>query len=612
MQNRILTKWRKSTLGRSARVLTKADQKKTLAFVMLQISLGIFDLLGVAAIGIMGALAVSGVKSGSNGSRVNWVLENLHLDQLSFQQQTAVLAVISVGLLVLRTIFSVIVSKKILFFLSGRGARISSMLVAKLLSNSILVVNKRSIQSTVYSLTEGVNAITIGVLSSSIIAIADGSLLILLTVALFIVDPIVAVLSTILFSGVAFVLYHHQSVRAKIIGAQYSDLSIVSNEKISEVLSSYREAVVRNRRAYYSDEIGSLRLKLAKVTAERGFMPNLSKYVIESSVIVGALLIAAVQFIADDAVRAVATLSVFIAAGTRIAPALLRVQQNLIQVKNSLGTANPTLDLINELINSPEQQFEDDELDLSHQGFSPRFEFQNASFKYPEASENALSELSLKVETGTVLAVVGPSGAGKTTFVDLLLGILQPDSGQVLISGVTPIEAVTKYSGAVAYVPQNVYIANGSIKHNVTLGYSENQIDDKDVWDALKMAHLSDHVYNLPNGLDENVGENGNRLSGGQRQRLGIARAVFTKPKLLILDEATSALDGQSEAEISAAISELKGSTTLVVIAHRLSTVRDADMVLYFEQGRIKARGAFEEIRTLVPDFDNQAKLMGL
>jgi ABC-type multidrug transport system fused ATPase/permease subunit len=207
---------------------------------------------------------------------------------------------------------------------------------------------------------------------------------------------------------------------------------------------------------------------------------------------------------------------------------------------------------------------------------------------------------------------VGPSGAGKTTFVDLLLGILQPDSGKVLISGVTPIEAVTKYSGAVAYVPQNVYIANGSIKHNVTLGYSENQIDDKDVWDALKMAHLSDHVYNLPNGLDENVGENGNRLSGGQRQRLGIARAVFTKPKLLILDEATSALDGQSEAEISAAISELKGSTTLVVIAHRLSTVRDADTVLYFEQGRIKARGAFEEIRTLVPDFDNQAKLMGL
>ena len=612
MQNPIRSKWRSSTLGRSARVLTRSDQKKTLAFVVLQISLGIFDLLGVAAIGVLGALAVSGVKSGSNGSRVNWVLENLRLDEFTFQQQTAVLAVLSVGLLLLRTFFSVIVSRRILFFLSGRGARISSMLVGKLLSNSILVVNKRSIQSTVYSLTEGVNAITIGVLSSTIIAIADGSLLILLTLALFIADPGLAILSTILFSGIALTLHHQQSVRAKIIGEEFSDLSIKSNEKISEVLSSYREAVVRDRRAYYSNEIGSLRMKLAKVTAEKGFMPNLSKYVIESGVIVGALIIAAIQFITDDAVRAVATLSIFIAAGTRIAPALLRVQQNLIQVKNSLGTANPTLDLIDELINSPEQEFTEGEMEFTHKGFVPGFAFKEVSFKYPGKEEHALSRIDIKIEPGTVLALVGPSGGGKTTFVDLLLGILQPSLGSVAISGLTPAEAITSFSGAIAYVPQNVYIANGSIRHNVALGYPESQVDDAAVLAALELAHLSEFVSAQAKGLDENVGENGNRLSGGQRQRLGIARALFTKPKLLILDEATSALDGQSEAEISEALSNLKGFTTLVVIAHRLSTVRDADHVLYVDKGRITAQGTFDEIRKLVSDFDNQAKLMGL
>jgi ABC-type multidrug transport system fused ATPase/permease subunit len=612
VRNRVRLKWRRSTLGRSARVLTRSDQKKTLAFVILQISLGVFDLLGVAAIGILGALAVSGVKSGSNGSRVNWVLESLRLDEFTFQQQTAILAVISVGLLVIRTIFSVIVSRKILFFLSGRGARISSMLIGKLLSNSILVVNKRSVQSTVYSLTEGVNAITIGVLSSTIIAIADGSLLILLTAALFIADPGLAILSTILFSSIALALYHQQSVRAKVIGEEFSDLSIRSNEKISEVLSSYREAVVRDRRAYYSSEIGLLRLKLAKVTAEKGFMPNLSKYVIESGVIVGALIIAAIQFVTDDAVRAVATLSIFIAAGSRIAPALLRVQQNLIQVKNSLGTANPTLDLIDELINSPEQQFSEGEIQFTHEGFVPRFAFKQVSFRYPGKDVNALSEIDIQIQPGTVLALVGPSGGGKTTFVDLLLGILQPSTGSIDISECTPLEAITSFSGAIAYVPQNVYIANGSIRHNVALGYSENQVDDTHVWDALKLAHLSEFVSLQAGGLNENVGENGNRLSGGQRQRLGIARALFTKPKLLILDEATSALDGQSEVEISEAIANLKGFTTLVVIAHRLSTVRDADHVLYVDKGRIAARGKFEEIRDLVPDFDNQAKLMGL
>jgi ABC-type multidrug transport system fused ATPase/permease subunit len=612
VQNRIRLKWRGSTLGRSARVLTRTDQKKTLAFVILQISLGVFDLLGVAAIGVLGALAVNGVKSGSNGSRVNWVLENLRLDEFTFQQQTAALAIISVGFLILRTILSVIVSRRILFFLSDRGARISSMLVGKLLSNSILVVNKRSIQSTVYSLTEGVNAITIGVLSSTIIAIADGSLLILLTLALFIADPGLAVLSTILFSGIAFILHYQQSVRARVIGEEFSDFSIKSNEKISEVLSSYREAVVRNRRAYYSNEIGLLRQKLANVTAEKGFMPNLSKYVIESGVILGALIIAAIQFITDDAVRAVATLSIFIAAGSRIAPALLRVQQNLVQVKNSLGTANPTLDLIDELINSPEQLLTEGKLEFTHEGFLPGFAFQEVSFKYPGKDLDALSMIDLQIAPGTVLALVGPSGGGKTTFVDLLLGILQPSFGAVSISGLNPAEAITNFSGAIAYVPQNVYIANGSIRHNVALGYPESQVDDAAVLEALELAHLSEFVSAQTKGLDENVGENGNKLSGGQRQRLGIARALFTKPKLLILDEATSALDGQSEAEISEALSNLKGFTTLVVIAHRLSTVRDADHVLYVDRGRITAQGTFNEIRGIVPDFDNQAKLMGL
>jgi len=605
-------RWRSSTLGRSARVLTKSDQKKTLGFVALQISLGVFDLLGVVAIGILGALAVSGVKSGSNGSKVEWVLKALNLDGLTFQQQTAALGVISVGLLVTRTILSVLVSRKILYFLSSRGSRISSMLVAKLLSESLLVVNRRSVQSTVYSLTEGVYAITIGVLSATIIAISDGSLLLLLTVALFVADPIVAITSTLLFTTIALVLYKLQSVRAKVIGAEYSALSIKSNEKINEVLSSYREAVVRNRRAYYSNEIGSLRLDLAKVTSEMGFMPNLSKYVIESSVIVGALIIAAIQFIVQDAVHAVATLSIFIAAGSRIAPALLRVQQNLIQVKNSLGTANPTLDLIDELINTPEQVLQDEEVTFAHDEFTPKFQLVGVSFRYPEKNENSLTDITLDIGPGTVVALVGPSGSGKTTFVDLLLGILHPTHGHVRISDLPPTQAVIQHPGAIAYVPQNVYISNGSIQDNVALGYPKNAQNKKFIWDALEMAHLSKYVLSLPNKLDENVGENGNRLSGGQRQRLGIARAVFTKPKMLVLDEATSALDGQSEAEISLAISELKGTTTLVIVAHRLSTVRDADVVIYLEKGEIVAKGTFNQVRSAIPNFDSQAKLMGL
>jgi len=207
---------------------------------------------------------------------------------------------------------------------------------------------------------------------------------------------------------------------------------------------------------------------------------------------------------------------------------------------------------------------------------------------------------------------VGSSGAGKTTLVDVLLGILEPDSGTVQISGVTPLEAISKWPGAIAYVPQDVLVTNGSIRENVALGYPLEAATDELVNDAIRIASLAEFVATLPEGLDTNLGERGAKISGGQRQRIGIARALFTKPKLLVLDEATSALDGGTEESISSDIQKLKGSTTVVLIAHRLSTVRDADLVLYMDKGEIVARGTFEEVRNAVPDFDRQAKLMGL
>jgi ABC-type multidrug transport system fused ATPase/permease subunit len=207
---------------------------------------------------------------------------------------------------------------------------------------------------------------------------------------------------------------------------------------------------------------------------------------------------------------------------------------------------------------------------------------------------------------------VGPSGAGKTSVVDVLLGVLTESSGTVLISGKRPLETIAQWPGAIAYVPQDVAMSSGTIKENITLGFPENSDDNELITSALEMAQLASFVTSLPHGLDTQVGERGTKLSGGQRQRLGIARAMFTKPKLLVLDEATSALDGQTESDISSAILELKGKTTIVMIAHRLSTVRFADLVIYIDGGKITAKGTFEDVRSQVPDFEKQAQLMGL
>ena len=597
---------------RCLRVLSRRDQRKVLAIAFLQICMGFLDLLGVIVIGILGALSVNGLQSNQPSERVNSALHLLQMSNLSFQNQVLMLGVTAVVLLVGRTLLSIFFTRRILFFLSHRGAKISANLISRLLAQPLLIVQQRTTQETLYAVTRGVELITLQVLATAVVLVADLSLLIIMTIGLFSVDPITAVGTFLVFSLIGFFLYHFMQVRAGVLGKESSKLNIKSNEKIVEVFGSYREAVVRNRRDYYAREIGSLRFALANASAEMNFLPYVSKYVIETAVILGAILIGAAQFVLQDVTHAVMTLAIFLAAGTRIAPAVLRAQQGSILIRGSLGQAAPTLDLIDSLGNVPMIENVDDSIDIIHNGFNSEIRVTNSSLTYPNKVIPAISEISLVIPPGSSVAFVGPSGAGKTTFVDVLLGVLNPDEGRILISGLPPLLAIAKWPGAVSYVPQDVVIAAGSIRENIALGYPLENATDELVMSALEIADLKGFVDGLPQGIETQVGERGAKISGGQRQRIGIARAMFTKPHLLVLDEATSALDSETEVSISAAIHALRGSTTVVMIAHRLSTVRNADMVVYMSEGKIMATGSFEEVRRCVPDFNHQAKLMGL
>jgi ABC-type multidrug transport system fused ATPase/permease subunit len=399
---------------------------------------------------------------------------------------------------------------------------------------------------------------------------------------------------------------------ARRLGVSEAELTIEVNRRVVEVLVSFRESVVRNRRFLYSKEIEKAKFKLSDTLADISFLPSISKYVIETTVVVGTLAVSAAQFLAHDATRAVATLSVFMAAVTRIAPAVMRIQQGSIGIRQSLGSAQPTLDLIESLDLKRELEDSPSRLDFEHRGFTPTIEIKNLTFSYPTSLSPVLSAINLDVEKGEFVAIVGSSGAGKTTLVDVLLGVLNPNSGSISISNVSPLDAFKGWPGAVSYVPQDVMIFDGSIRSNVAMGFPDLSQSDDLIWQALDVAQLSEFVKQLPDGLDNQVGERGTKLSGGQRQRLGIARAMYTKPKLLVLDEATSSLDGQTESDISDSIQLLKGNVTVLMIAHRLSTVRSASRVIYMEGGNIKASGNFEEVRRQVPEFDRQSNLMGL
>jgi ABC-type multidrug transport system fused ATPase/permease subunit len=402
------------------------------------------------------------------------------------------------------------------------------------------------------------------------------------------------------------------SSRAGELGNRNTELNITSNLKIVEAFGSYRELVVRHRRDYYAREISKLRFALAETTGDLYFMPYVSKYIIEITVILGALLIGAVQFILQDATHAISTLAIFLAAGTRIAPAILRVQQGVIQIRSSIGQATPTLELVNALGNEVLNENSSNLVDIFHEGFISEISISNITFTYPSKTAPTLDGVNFEITPGTSVAIVGPSGAGKTSLIDIMLGVLNPDKGEVLISGLPPSAAIAKWPGAIAYVPQDVMIAAGTIRENVGLGYPMEEITDELLKSALKISHLEDFVSKLPGGADAQVGERGALISGGQRQRLGIARAMFTRPHILVLDEATSSLDSETESSISDAIQGLRGSTTVVMIAHRLSTIKDADQVIYLAEGKVIAHGSFDYVREAVPDFDRQAKLMGL
>jgi len=609
---KLRSKFTTSVIGRTFKILPTGDRKKVVLVTIIQLLLGLLDLLGVMAIGLLGALSVTGLKSQEPGNRVSSVLDFLKLSDFSFQSQAALIGSMAVFLLVGRTVLSIFFTRRILFFMSRRGASLSADLIARLLSQSLLKIQSRSTQEIIYAISAGVEMLVMQILATTVVMIADLSLLIIMTVGLLLVDPITAIGTLLIFSVIGFFLYKFMHVRAKDLGRMSSVYAIESSEKIMEVLSSYRETVVRNRRDFYAREIGGLRLRSANVTAETNFLPFVSKYVIESAVILGALLIGMVQLILQDSAHAIATLGIFLAAGTRIAPAVLRVQQGLTIIRTGFGQAEPTLQLISSMQETVVQTSPSTVFDSTHVGFTSNVSLSNVSLTYPNKKIKAVEKLSIEIPEGTLTAFVGPSGAGKTTVIDILLGILKPDEGKVLISGMDPLEAFAKWPGAVSYVPQDVVITSGTIRQNVSLGFPISEASDELVYEALAVANLDDFVRGLPDKLETHVGERGSKLSGGQRQRLGIARAMFTKPKLLVLDEATSSLDVDTEENISKSINTLKGRTTVVLIAHRLSTVRKADLVVYLESGKAISTGNFDEVRKSISNFDNQAKLFGL
>ena len=416
-----LTKIIKSSMG----LIHLKDQRKLLIVTIVQVCLTILDLIGVALIGVIGALTVSGVSWRGPSNRITNLLSLIGLDNLELKNQVIIVGLISTFFLTLKSILSLYINRKILYFLSNISAEISSDLLKKLLNSNLEVINKRSLQETIFATTNGVQLIFVGIVGQLMSVFTDLVMLTMLIFGLFIADVLTAFITVILFLSVGVLLNRLMKKHFENTQAQLSKILINTNEKTSEVILSYREIFSRNRQSHYALRIGQLRKLGANFSAEVAFLQNVSKYVIELILVIGVLLVIGVQFATQSATHAIATTAIFIAAATRIAPSVLRIQQGFLTIRGNASAANLTFDLIDELKRKSSRNELSKKLpDLKYEGFQPTISLRNLHFTYPANNHFKIEGLNLNIQTGQVLALVGTSGSGKTTLVDLFLGIL--------------------------------------------------------------------------------------------------------------------------------------------------------------------------------------------
>jgi ABC-type multidrug transport system fused ATPase/permease subunit len=425
--------------------------------------------------------------------------------------------------------------------------------------------------------------------------------------ALVILMPGPALLLLLYFGVAGLVLQQSIKRKATNAGEVMAHASFQMYQAAFQALGGVKEITVRQNAEHFLSAYRSARNGYVKARRTSAFLNEFPRYVLELVFIVGIALLTVVVFSSSPSEQALSMLALFVAAGFRLLPSMVRAVASI----NAIRIGRKSISLVLADLST--------ELDPAQGPTSEgRFTWHDAiriddlSFAYSSDSTDVLHRISLDIPAGSSLALVGASGAGKSTLVDLLLGLHTPRSGRITVDGWDIQEDISLWQRSLGLVPQDIYLMDDTIASNIAFGESAAKIDQERLSAAVTKAQLDELLPVLPEGLDTMVGERGVRLSGGQRQRIGIARALYLQPQLVILDEATSALDNETERRITDTIESLHGEMTIVVVAHRLSTIRNCDRVLFLKDGEIEASGTFDEVEAQSPDFASLVALASL
>lgn len=430
----------------------------------------------------------------------------------------------------------------------------------------------------------------------------------------------VAAMLVILVPGPALVLVAYFGIAGAVLYLVVRPLTHRAGERMlasyatiyqsaMQAIGGIKEIKIRHKGSFFLGAYRAARSEYAAAQRSAVFFGELPRYIMEVLFIFGIGLTTVFVFVTSPSAESIGVLAILAASGFRLLPSAVR----MLSAMNVVRFGQPSFDLVIAEIKDA-QEFEtvgSAPSALGGERLRPMesIDLESVTFRHEGQVDPAVRDVSFSVPVGSAVALVGPSGAGKSTIVDLLLGLQLPASGRIRVDGHDVADVLRGWQQSLGLVPQEVYLLDNSLRENIAFGESKSEIDERRLATAVHAAQLEEFVAGLPDGLDTAVGERGVRLSGGQRQRIGIARALYTQPDLLIMDEATSALDNDTERRISETIASLHGKVTIVIVAHRLSTVRDCDKIVFLREGEVAGIGTFEELQESNPEFARLVEL---
>jgi len=419
-------------------------------------------------------------------------------------------------------------------------------------------------------------------------------------VLLFIAEPVVTLFSFFVLGLGSFLFLRITNSKVKRLGKDSQKLRTKKIKAVSQGIGAFKEARVMNREEYFINELANISKKHAANDRYMQFVNTLPKPFIETISVAGMLLVAIIlNYQGRNLQSIIATLTLFAAAAMRIMPSIREMVKAYSSFKYNYHSIEPVYQDLKQL----EKFYINKVVPIKRLPLQNVIEIHNLSFSYEKSKTKALSNVSFSIPQGSAVALVGASGAGKSTLADLILGILEPTGGGILADGFNIKNSLPEWQINVGYIPQVIYLSDDSLKRNIALGMRDDEIEKDKLQRALEDAQLSEFVRSLPEGIETVVGERGTRLSGGQRQRIGIARALYHEPAVIVMDEATSALDNLTEKYIIEQLERLKGKITIIMIAHRLSTVKNCDKLFLLKEGRIVGEGTYNELVSSNEEF---------